>query len=167
MDKKITLYDVMKHSKLVKKVRIYDSFDLLIRPWTVLQMQKILPFITKLTKEYKKLDLDFEAIKGKQIIELIGDLLPIIEQSKDLMDEVLEFVYISLELANENISVTIEGETTVIPLFTREEMINCLQMPDLAAIISALVEVNFTKNPSLVEPKPEVTPANQEVTLEK
>lgn len=154
MDKKLNLYEVMKHSKLSKKVRIYDAFDLVVRPWTVLQMQRIMPFITKLTKEYKSLNLDYEKIKGRPVYALIMDVLPILEKSKEMMDEILEFVYMSLELTNETVTVDLDGKVEVMPFFTREEMIKYLLLPDLGAILAAMIEVNFTKNPSLAELKP-------------
>ena len=154
VDKKITLCDVMKHSKLVKKVTIYDTFELNVRPWTVLQMQKILPFISRLTKEYKGLNLKYDEIKGKKVIELIGDFLPIIEKSKELTDEVLDFVYLSLEMANETITIELDGVKSIIPFFSKEEMIKYLLAPDLIAIIAAMFEVNFTKNQPSVELKP-------------
>jgi hypothetical protein len=148
MDKKITLHDVMKHSKLIKKVKIYDAFELNVRPWTVLQMQKIMPFISRLTKEYKGLNLKFDEIREKKVIELISDFLPIIEKSKELSDEILDFVYISLEMANETIVVEMDGKREEMPFFTKDEMIKYLLAPDLIAIIAAMFEVNFSKNPS-------------------
>jgi hypothetical protein len=146
-EKKLTLKDVMKHSKLCRKIRVYDSFELVLRPWTTVQLQEGLPLIIKLTKEIKGLGLG-EEVKKYTILELMNAFLPVIEKSKEFVNDIVDIIYLSLELSNETIVVEIDGTKQEMPLFSKEEMVNYLQLPVLIEILAVLFELNFSKNPS-------------------
>lgn len=160
---KISLRAVRKHSALKRIVRVYESFDLILRPWTPEQLEIAMPIAVRLIEEAKKYEiLNF---RGKPIEELLLALVPVFKQSKDYFDSVIDLVYISLESTNETIEIELDGKKEIIPFFEKEEIRKQLELPVIIRVLAILLELNFTENPFLSStrekaktPHPNLTP---------
>ena len=127
-------------------MRIYDSFDLKIRPWTPVQLQKVLPLVSKLIREYKKLPEDTKTVREMTVIDLFEKMAPVIENSEEYIDELMKIVYLSLQVANKELLVDHAGKKVVVSMFSEEEMRNYLTLPVIIRIAKAILEQNFSKN---------------------
>lgn len=161
MERQITLRDVRKHSSLMRKIRVYDSFDLILRPWVPEQLEIAMPIAVKLIELIKEHNLT--DLRGKTIEQLMSILLPLLKNSKEYIEDLMNLIYVSIELTNENIEIDFEGKKETIPLFSKEEMQKQIELPILVKILSILLELNFTENPFLNLPGQSMNQKEQEI----
>jgi hypothetical protein len=152
MSKKLNIHEVRKHSRLKRDLEIFNSVKLVVRPWGLGIIQKVIPLIAKVAKEVDSLGI-IGKVDQMPIIQLVFISLPIIERNQELFEEVIDIIYDSLE--NSNAFVLFDGEEY--EFFTKEDFVKYVEFPDIKEILAKMYEVNFTANPSLaVELKAEI-----------
>lgn len=136
-ERKITLRDVWLHAKQDRRVTILDSFEIVIRPWAVRQLEEALPIVSDILSELRGINKD---------TDIWDAMLPILKKSKEYVDKVVHLVYITMERSNQEIQVTIGDKTHKMPFFTKEEMKEYFDIPEILKIAKIIYSQNIEKN---------------------
>lgn len=133
---KISLREVLKHSRQVEYVDVEGVFSLRIRPFTAAQFEEAKPLVVKIMREFKSMPKDAQLIDG--IISLL--------EKDEYYRDILHVVYLAIERGNDNIEIITEGKCEKFALFTEEEMTNELSNTVIIDIIRMLYRQNVEKN---------------------
>lgn len=147
MTKKLNIHDVRKHSKLKKNIVIFNSIELVVRPFSIGIIQKVIPITAKLALELQGLGIFQKPLDQIPILEFLLSCLPVIERNQELFEEVITILYDSIQATNEFIIF----EDEEYEFFSKEEFIKHIELPDIKAMIQATFEVNYTENPYLAK----------------
>lgn len=142
---RVTLRQVRMHSGQCDTLRIFDSFDLQIRPWTSEEIEEFAPIVTKLLTEIKHHTTKKE--KDKEVWEVVVDMM---NMSKEFLQDIRKIVYLTLKKSNETLHVKMGDKEQAMPFFTAEEYRSEIETPDIIKIGKVIFDQNYTKNLSTV-----------------
>lgn len=146
--KKIFLSALIKHSKMVKEIKVLNGMvTFKIVPWGAVEVEELQPLLSRLVEDFKVFLTARKENNETDLWTAIAAFLKRDEISKITFD----VVYRSLEKGNETVMVidpSTEQEVEA-EFFEKEELKAWLPVDEYIPIISAILDINFKRNPIL------------------